>query len=104
MNTEKGKKVFISQPMRFRSNDELRKEREKIKEKIESYGYIVVDSIFDELNDSEVKHISLAYLAKSIYLLSTCDYIYLMDGWEEARGCLFEDWCARQYEIPILTF
>lgn len=42
------------------------------------------------------------YMRKDIAALMTCDYIYLLDGWENSRGASLEVFIATQLNIPIL--
>lgn len=96
------KAVFISQPMRGKTKEEILAEREKaiesafrhFNEKLE-----VIDSYFE---DAPVDAKPLWYLGKSLELLSTADVAYFAKGWEEARGCRIERICAEQYGIPII--
>lgn len=41
------KKIMISQPMKGKTNEEIRKEREHLVKVFESNGDIVLDTIFD---------------------------------------------------------
>ena len=93
-------KVFISQPMKDRTNQEIEQERKEIIEKAEKYfGEIeVIDSFFkDAPHDAK----PLWFLVKSLELLSNADVIVLGKGWEHARGCRIEHECAIQYGIKI---
>jgi len=93
------KKLFISQPMRGKSDEEILKEREhaiqKAKELI-GEEVEVLDTFFDDF-DSNAK--PLEYLARSIEYLSKADVAYFAQGWQEARGCRIEHECAVEYEI-----
>lgn len=89
-------KIFISQPMKGLSEEEIRRNREKAIKKIKSlYG----DDA--EIIDSHIKGegTPLWYLGKSIELLSTADVAYFAFGWNKARGCRIEYMCASDYEI-----
>lgn len=96
------KKLFISQPMRGKTNEEILAVREKaiasaereLGEKVE-----VIDSFF---KDAPVDANPLWYLAKSIEMLSTADVAYFAEGWEKARGCLIENTCAIEYDIDYI--
>lgn len=93
------KKLFISQPMRGKSDEEILKEREhaiqKAKELI-GEEVEVLDTFFDDF-DSNAK--PLEYLARSIEYLSKADVAYFVPGWQEARGCRIEHECAVEYGI-----
>lgn len=93
-------KIFISQPMKNRTNQEIEQERKEIIEKAEKYfGEIeVIDSFFkDAPHDAK----PLWFLGKSLELLSNADVIVLGKDWEHARGCRIEHECAIQYGIKI---
>lgn len=96
------KKLFISQPMRGKTNEEILKEREKaINEAKKIYGkdIEVIDSFFQ---DAPVDAKPLWFLGKSIELLSTADLVYFTNGWEKTRGCIIEHECAVRYGVAIL--
>ena len=96
------KKLFISQPMRGKTDEEILKEREKavasaekhLGEKVE-----VIDSFFQNA-PAEAK--PLWFLGKSLELMSTADVAYFAPGWEEARGCRIENTCAIEYGITVI--
>ena len=93
-------KIFISQPMKDKTNQEIEQERKEIIEKAEKYfGEIeVIDSFFkDAPHDAK----PLWFLGKSLELLSNADVIVLGKDWENARGCRIEHECAIQYGIKI---
>ncbi len=95
-------KVFISQPMNGKTNEEIEAVRQKaiasvqaeVNEEVE-----VVDSFFkDAPHDAK----PLWLLGKSLELLSTADIAYFAKGWEEARGCRIENECAIAYGIEVI--
>ena len=93
-------KIFISQPMKDKTSQEIEQERKKIIEKVERYfGEIeVIDSFF---KDAPHNAKPLWFLGKSLELLSNADVIILGKGWENSRGCRIEHECAIQYGIKI---
>ena len=96
------KKLFISQPMRGKTDGEIREEldnairraRELMGEEVE-----VIDS-FIQGAPASVK--PLWYLSESVKLLSCADVAYFATGWEEARGCKIEHDCAVAYGIRTI--
>lgn len=89
-------KIFISQPMKDLSEEEIRHNREKAIKKIKSlYGDDV--EIIDNYIDGGGT--PLWCLGKSIELLSTADVAYFLKGWNTARGCRIEYMCADNYGI-----
>lgn len=96
------KKVFISQPMMGKSNEQIRNEREELVKDLEEEGFEVIDSIVAETPE-EAFNEPVYYLSQSILLLSQADYAYFMPGWDKARGCEIEhDICVR-YSIKIMN-
>ena len=95
-------KVFISQPMNGKTNDEIIAEREKlINSAKERYGENVeiIDSFFkDAPHDAK----PLWFLGKSLELLSTADVAIFAKDWEQARGCRIENTCAIEYGIGVV--
>ena len=96
------KKLFISQPMRGKSDEEIFAERQKaIKaaEKVIGEPVEVIDSFFEK---APVNAKTLWFLGKSLELLADADVAYFAPGWEGARGCKIENTCAIEYGIPII--
>lgn len=101
------KRVFISQPMNGRSNEEIKAEREYITDKIGEYykhehgpePVQVIDSFFE---DAPQDAKPLWFLGKSLELLSTADIAVFAKGWRSARGCMIEHECAVAYGIETI--
>ena len=96
------KKLFISQPMRGKSDEDILEERQKaIKSAEEKIGepVEVIDSFFEKA-PVDVK--PLWFLGKSLELLSGADIAYFAKGWQDARGCKIENTCAIEYGIPVI--
>lgn len=96
------KKLFISQPMKDKSDEEILKEREnaiKSAEKLLGEPVEIIDSFFQS---APVDARPLWFLGKSLELLSTADIAYFAKGWEKARGCKIENTCAIEYGITVL--
>ena len=93
------KKLFISQPMRGKTDEQILLERGKAiqKAKVEIGEEVEVIETFytDFSNDAK----PLEYLARSIQDLAKADIAYFVKGWQEARGCRIEHECAVQYGI-----
>lgn len=93
-------KVMISQPMRGKTEEQIRKERESVVAELEAKGYEVVDTIFAD-SPEEAQNAPLFYLAKSIEAMSKVDAIVFMDGYMDARGCRIEHAIAIEYGLFI---
>ena len=99
------KKIFISQPMRGLSDEEILKAREEILIKAEKkIGEPVelIDSFIEDYPGEINKHIPVYYLGKSIDFLSQADIAYFGGDWRNARGCKIEHEIAKQYGIKII--
>ena len=94
------KKIMISQPMRGKTNEKIRKEREHLVKNIESNGDIVLDTIFGETPKNVDE--AIYYLSKSIEFIGKADVVYFMKGWEKARGCKIEHQVAVEYGKEII--
>ena len=95
-------KVFISQPMRGKSYDEILLDRNQMIKKVEESATEkpeVIDSFFQ---NAPVEAKPLWFLGKSIELLSTADVAVFAKGWKDARGCRIEHECCEQYGIKII--
>ena len=86
-------KIMISQPMRGKTNEKIRKEREELVRRLQEEGHEVIDTVLDI---SENKS-PIYYLSKSIELLDKADGVVFMKGWENARGCRIEYQVAKDY-------
>ena len=96
------KKLFISQPMKGKTDEEILKEREKAIESAKQFlgeEVEVVDSFF-RYAPADAK--PLWFLGKSLELLSTADIVYFAKDWENYRGCRIENLCAIEYGIAVI--
>lgn len=96
------KKLFISQPMKDKTDEEILEVREQvIKLATEFLGeeVEVIDSFF---KNAPIDARPLWFLGKSLELLSTADAVYFAKGWENYRGCKIEHECAAAYGIEII--
>ena len=95
------KKVFISQPMRGKSKDEILTERNRITKEIQNLigNHEVLDTYFDDFGEGSKP---LQYLAKSLFMLADADCAYFAQGWQDARGCRIEHDSAVAYYIEVL--
>ena len=96
------KKLFISQPMKDKTDEQILAERAKAieaaKQKV-GEDVEVIDSFFkDAPHDAK----PLWFLAKSLELLSSADVAYFAPGWNKYRGCKIEHECAVQYGIAAI--
>ena len=98
-------RLFISQPMRGKSDEEIESEREKLVEIAEAVYFgrgevEVIDSFFKGgLDVPAGTKAPLYYLSKSLELLATADVAIFAKDWREARGCRIEHECADGYGV-----
>lgn len=91
------KKLFISQPMRGLTDEEILAVRQKAKadaEMLVGEELEVMESFFQ---GAPADKTPLWYLGESIKLLGQADVVYFADGWENNRGCRVEHLCASEY-------
>lgn len=97
-------KIFLSQPMRGFTDEEIRTRRDNdIKQLYKYFGdqpFEVIDTIFEQ--NATAKHIPVEYLARSIAEMADADYIAMSYNFEQARGCLIEHKIAKEYGKKII--
>lgn len=93
------KKLFISQPMNGKTDEEILSVREKAIMSAERELGEPVEVINSFFKDAPHEARPLWFLGKSLELLSTADVVYFAKGWENARGCRIENQCAIEYGI-----
>ena len=100
------KKLFISQPMRGKTDEEIlavRAQAIQSAERVLGEEVEVIDSFFKAaVVPSTVLSRSLWFLGESLKLLSGANVAYFADGWEVARGCKIEHECAVEYGITTI--
>lgn len=94
-------KIMISQPMKGKSEEEIRNERQKVVENLKNLKWEVVDTIFAEEAPKDCDT-ALYYLSKSIEAIGRVDAVMFMNGWEKARGCQIEHDICLQYHKPTI--
>lgn len=96
------KKLFISQPMRGLTDEEIIAAREKavlLATKAIGEPVQLVDSFFQ---GAPAENRPLWYLGKSLQMLAVADIAFFAKGWENARGCRMEHLCATEYGVPVI--
>ena len=97
-------KVFISQPMRDKTNEQIKKERQSAIEyakKELGENVEVIDSFFENAPHGAKP---LWFLGKSFELLSGADVVLFIGEWDKYRGCKMEHAACEAYGIKILCF
>lgn len=103
-------RLFISQPMRGKSDEEIEREREDLiaiaKAVYAGRGEVeVIDSFFKGgLDVPAGTKAPLYHLSKSLELLATADVAIFAKDWWGARGCRIERECADGYGVARIEF
>lgn len=101
-------RLFISQPMRGKSDEEIESKREDLIEIAKAVyagrGEVeVIDSFFKGgLDVPAGAKAPLYHLSKSLELLATADAAIFAKDWQGARGCRIEHECAKQYGVSTI--
>lgn len=105
------KKVFISMPMRGKTESVIEKQRKLIYEKLKGYigmpnrpnkEWVLINSVSTDYGEMLHKHKDIYCLSYSIKCLSDADMVFFAKGWESARGCKIEHEIAEQYGLEII--
>lgn len=94
-------KVFVSQPMAGKTDEEIVEGRRKAYAYMrERYGkdITLIDSYFPGYSVMNPCYC----LGEAIKKLAQCDIVVFLPGWDKARGCLIEHECAKQYSIAYI--
>lgn len=86
-------KLMISQPMRGKTNEQIREERAELVKQLEEQGHEVVDTVFENAPADE--DVAIYCLSQSIRYIGKVDGVVFMPGWQQARGCRIE------YDVAI---
>lgn len=90
-------KLFVSQPMKGKTNEQIANEREHAISLFPNAD--VIDSFF---RDAPAKAYPLWYLGESIKLLGKADVVYFCKDWQKYNGCTIEHECAVRYGKEIV--
>lgn len=91
---------MISQPMKRKTNEQIKEERKALVSELENEGYEVLDSVFDEAPKNVDE--AIWFLSKSIEYLAQADVVFFMKGWQYARGCKIEHEVAIEYGKKVI--
>ena len=96
-------KVFISQPMRDKTDEQIKEERSRavefIKSKYPEENIEIIDSFFEGApHDAK----PLWFLGESFKKLADADLACFIGDWEKYRGCKMEYNAAKEYGIGII--
>lgn len=100
---DKPVKVFVSQPMGDKTNEEIAEERGRVIEILNKIGYKNVEIIDSHFNPKDISS-PLECLGESLKLLSKADILYAIRGAENSRGCKIEIRCYEDYLYGTVKF
>lgn len=93
-------KIFISQPMRGKTDTEILAERERaIKAAKAKWGDVEALESFFQGAPAEAK--PLWFLGESLKVMADADAVIVCKGWSDARGCKVEIAAADAYKLPV---
>jgi hypothetical protein len=96
------KKLFVSQPMKGKSDKEILDERNRLIAEAEERSGEKFDVLETFFRGAPADATPLWYLGESLKLLGTADVAVFAPGWQDYRGCRIEHDAAVAYGIPIV--
>ena len=100
-------KVFISQPMRGLSEDQILEVQQEIKEAFLEVPKDPIEYPVEFLDNYNHPNLAadahpLLYLGESIELMSEADLVIFVEGWDRARGCVIEHKICHYYDVNYI--
>lgn len=89
-------KIFISQPMSGRTEEEILKERAMAIHDLKGMYGDKVEFLYSYFPDPEP---ALRLLGRALEVMADADMAIFIDGWRNSRGCRIEYLCAGEYGI-----
>lgn len=89
-------KIFISQPMAGRTEEEILIERNLAIEDLKTLFGDKIEILHSYYSDPKPP---LYLLGKALQTMAYADMACFIDGWRESRGCAIEYECASRYGI-----
>ena len=97
-------KIFISQPMRDKTDEQIEAERKRAIKNIQKQHpneeIEVLDSFFKNAPHDAAP---LWFLGKSFEILSKADVAYFIGEWQQYRGCKMEKTACEEYGIKTIA-
>ena len=97
-------KLFISQPMNGKTDEEILAERERlieIAERTTGEKIDPLDTFFKDYTPT-APYQGVEFLGKSIMALAEADVAIFAPEWEQYRGCRIENRICLDYGIPVI--
>lgn len=96
------KKLFISQPMNGKTEEEILAVRKQAIESAKKFLGEEVEVIDSYITSAPKDVKPLWFLGKSLEFLSMADVAYFVKDWEKFKGCRIENTCAIEYGITVI--
>jgi hypothetical protein len=97
-------KVFISQPMRDKTDEQIKAERQRaINEIVKKYPNTTIEVLDSFFENAPHDVAPLWFLGKSFEVLSKADIAYFIGEWRQYRGCKMEKMACDEYGIETIT-
>lgn len=90
--------IYISGSISGRKPQEYKAHFAKAGERLSAMGYQVINPLNNGLNEGDTWH---AHMRADIRLLTYCDEIFMLDGWERSKGATAEHALAEALGILI---
>lgn len=91
-------RIFISQPMYDKTDEEIKAKRHEVEEIFGSDAEII-DSFVENVPRETSP---LWYLGEAIKKLDDADIVYFCKDWQHYRGCVIEHECAVRYGLQCV--
>ena len=95
------KKLFISQPMNGRTDEEILSQRKQAVQDVQQLIGEEIEPLNTFFTDYDGK--PLEFLGKSIMMMAQADVVYFCKGGEDARGCRVERSAAENYDVKMVV-
>lgn len=95
-------KVFISQPMKDKTDADILEERDAVIAKLKTSYNEPIELIDSFIENAPLNANPLWYIGESLKFLGQADTAYFCKDWEKYRGCVIEHECAVRYGIRCL--
>lgn len=92
-------KIYISGPISGLPIDNVRHRFDLWRQKLRRAGYEVVIPTENGLPSTASWE---EHMTRDIELLQSCDAIFMLEGWQQSRGCRIEFNIAVESKIPII--
>lgn len=96
-------KVFLSQPMRDKTHEEILSNIREVQEFLTKYLDSTNIEIIESYSPKNKSKEPLVALGDSIKMLANADLAVFLDDWNQYRGCIIEHHTAKIYEVPHIS-